>query len=239
MVAISESAVWGSVTRIEPTTVALGGDEVNSPNLQLKQLVDRTLWLRDNFNVIPVGAIQLFAGFTAPDGYALCEGQDLSIETYPDLFDILGTTYGSSVPGVTFKLPDLRTRVPVGRGTGYDMGDTGGAATHTLTVEEMPIHTHTADNHSHSITDPQHNHVGFMDAESDSVPYISTSIGVAETGIGTALIQPEPEGAVTQTNNASTGISVDSSGITINDAGSGDPHTNMQPYIVLNYIIKT
>jgi len=89
-----------------------------------------------------VGEIVLFAGSTSPDArWLLCDGVSLLRSDYPDLFAVIGTTYGSA-DAVHFSLPDLRDRVPMGVG-GNALGVQVGAATHTLTTAEMPAHTHT------------------------------------------------------------------------------------------------
>src|SRR3954453_2243195 len=79
----------------------------------------------------------------APRGWALCDGQLMSISQNSALFSILGTTYGGD--GITtFALPDLRGRMPVHLGPGFVQGQVGGEATHTLTVNELPAHVHPA-----------------------------------------------------------------------------------------------
>lgn len=89
-----------------------------------------------------VGEIVLFAGSTSPDvRWLLCDGASLLRADYPDLFTVIGTTFGA-VDSTHFSLPDLRDRVPMGVG-GNALGTSLGAATHTLTVAEMPAHTHT------------------------------------------------------------------------------------------------
>lgn len=77
----------------------------------------------------------------APRGWALCNGQLLQITPNQALFSILGSTYGGD-GRVTFGLPDLRGRVPVHVGPGMGLGEAGGEASHTLTVAEMPTHSH-------------------------------------------------------------------------------------------------
>lgn len=98
-----------------------------------------------------IGQTILFAGNFAPRGWAFCEGQLLQISQNTALFSILGTTYGGD-GRTTFKLPDLRGRVPVnvggtsGTGPGlrtYVLGQQGGTETHTLLTSEMPAHGHT------------------------------------------------------------------------------------------------
>ncbi len=89
-----------------------------------------------------LGQLMPFAGNFAPSGWALCEGQLLSISQYTALFSILGTTYGGNGTS-NFALPDLRGRVPIGFGQGpglslYDLGEEGGAET----ITEVPDHDH-------------------------------------------------------------------------------------------------
>lgn len=89
-----------------------------------------------------VGEIILFAGSTSPDARWLpCDGASLLRADYPDLFTVIGTTYGA-VDATHFNVPNLQDRIPMGVGTNA-LGATLGAATHTLTVAEMPAHTHT------------------------------------------------------------------------------------------------
>ncbi len=93
-----------------------------------------------------VGEIMMFAGNFAPTGWALCNGQILPIAQNTALFSLLGTTYGGNGQ-TTFALPDLRGRVPIhfGQGPGlpdFIQGQVGGEAFHTLTVNELPSHSH-------------------------------------------------------------------------------------------------
>ena len=83
-------------------------------------------------------------GFTfAPRGWAMCNGQVLPINQNPQLFKLLGKTFGGDGQ-TTFALPDLRGRAPIHAGDGYTLGEAGGEQSHTLSVAELPTHTHTA-----------------------------------------------------------------------------------------------
>jgi len=78
-----------------------------------------------------------------PKGWALCDGQLLPIDQNQALFSLLGTTYGGD-GRVNFGLPDLQGRVPIHMGNGYVLGERGGEQAHTLSISEIPTHTHTA-----------------------------------------------------------------------------------------------
>lgn len=77
----------------------------------------------------------------APKGWALCNGQLLPINQNQALFSLLGTTFGGD-GRVNFALPDLRGRTPIHVGSGHTLGERGGAQAHTLSIAELPTHTH-------------------------------------------------------------------------------------------------
>ena len=78
----------------------------------------------------------------APKGWAQCNGQLLPINQNQALFSLLGTTFGGD-GRVNFALPDLRGRLPIHEGVGHTLGERGGEQAHTLSISEMPAHTHT------------------------------------------------------------------------------------------------
>lgn len=88
-----------------------------------------------------VGEIRMFAGNFAPAGWQFCEGQLLPISENETLFQLIGTTYGGDGQS-TFALPDLRGRIPVHQGNGFILAETGGAEEITLTVSQIPAHSH-------------------------------------------------------------------------------------------------
>jgi microcystin-dependent protein len=88
-----------------------------------------------------VGEIRMFAGNFAPAGWMFCEGQLLPISQYETLFNLIGTTYGGDGQS-TFALPDQRGRIPLHFGNGFTLAENGGVETVTLTVAQIPAHTH-------------------------------------------------------------------------------------------------
>lgn len=83
----------------------------------------------------------MFAGNFAPAGWMFCEGQLLPISENETLFQLIGTTYGGDGQS-TFALPDLRGRIPIHQGNGFVLAETGGAEEITLTVNQIPAHSH-------------------------------------------------------------------------------------------------
>lgn len=88
-----------------------------------------------------IGEIRMFAGSFAPVGWSFCNGSLLPISEYDTLFFVIGTTYGGDGES-TFALPDLQSRVPIHMGNGYNLGQTGGAESVTLTTQQIPAHSH-------------------------------------------------------------------------------------------------
>lgn len=166
----------------------------------------------------PVARIEAYAGSSAPGGWLLCNGSAVSRTTYPKLFAAIGTTYGAGDGSSTFNLPDLRGRVPVGRDAGqteFDvLGEAGGAKTHTLSVAEMPSHTHTQNPHSHEI-----------DTAGTALKYILR----ASPGTGSGMGGMGGTGAAFNATAATA---------TNQNTGGGGAHNNLQPYRVLNFIIR-
>jgi len=88
-----------------------------------------------------VGEIRCFAGNFPPAGWMFCEGALLPISEYETLFNLIGTTYGGDGQS-TFALPDLRGRVPIHMGNGFTLSEIGGVETVTLTISQIPAHSH-------------------------------------------------------------------------------------------------
>lgn len=181
-----------------------------------------------------------FAGVDAPQGWLLCNGSAVSRTVYADLFAVVGTAYGAGDGTTTFNLPDLRGRVPVGLDAGqveFDVrGEAGGAKTHTLAAAELPSHTHSI-NHDHASVSTSsagaHTHG----------PGGGVTNFVGLEGQGNAGLQ-FATGGTRFTATASAGghshtVDLPVFSGTSGSAGSGSAHNNLQPYLVVNYLIKT
>jgi microcystin-dependent protein len=160
-----------------------------------------------------VGEIRIFAGNFPPVGWMFCDGAPLPISENDVLFQLIGTTYGGDGQE-TFNLPNLQGRVPVHQGTGasgttYQMGEMAGVESVTLTVNQIPVHTHAflATGDSGSAASPQ-----------NATPGSGTSITIFRP------VPPDPPSAMAAQSISST--------------GGSQPHDNMQPYLCLNYIIS-
>ena len=205
---------------------------------------------------LPAGIITQYAGTTAPTGYLMCQGQAVSRSTYAALFTALGTTYGTGDGSTTFNLPDLQGRVPVGKngsGTFASLNTKGGAETHTLTEAQMPSHTHTASTnttgaHTHSgstSTNGSHTHNVYQEyggiGDSNMYPGNGYKAQFANWNAGTKYVTSWPvHYSGDHSHSFTTGSSGDHSHtVTVNSTGSGAAHNILQPYIVVNYIIKT
>jgi len=123
-----------------------------------------------------VGEIRMFAGNFAPAGWMFCEGQLLPISEYETLFNLIGTTYGGDGQE-TYALPDLRGRIPVHQGNGFILAETGGAEEVTLTVSQIPSHTHALLASGNVSNDP--NPAGHVLGESSAISLYQSSSPVA------------------------------------------------------------
>jgi len=190
------------------------------------------------------------------DFWLKCDGRSIRRAIYPALFDLIGTTYGSA-NSETFNLPDCRGRVVgcIGSGVGLTARTAGasvGTETHTLTVSEMPSHSHTVTDpgHNHATTDPGHAHATTDPGHSHNVGNTIVTNGVNTTTALDSSPPPEINLADTQTttsttsttgvtvNSNTTGLTVNTNttGITLGNTGGGNPHNNMQPTIFIGNV---
>ena len=151
--------------------------------------------------------IRIMSFVFAPKGWALCNGQLLPINQNQALFSLLGTTFGGD-GRVNFALPDLRSRTPIHVGSGHTLGERGGEQAHTLSIAELPTHTHVANATS---------------AGNNASPPSPTSHILADSNPASAYNSP--------TNLMAFNPA------TLANVGGSQAHLNMQPFLVLSFCI--
>ncbi len=153
-----------------------------------------------------VGEIRMFAGNFAPAGWMFCEGQQMPISEYETLFNLIGTTYGGDGQS-TFALPDMRGRIPLHAGNEFTLAQAAGVEEVTLTVNQIPAHTHGV---------PASSGTGFLASPADAVfakhrDHKAFVKGVPTTYMATSMVS---------------------------SVGGSQPHTNMPPFLCVNFIIS-
>ena len=217
---------WSDFVELSDKTNRALMEEVNSLKTQIAGLTPA-----------PIGSIQMWPSDTLPTGYHLCDGSSLNISDYPELYKVLGTTYGGS--GTSFKLPNIQGSFVAGKGANdYNtLGATGGANKVALGISEMPKHNHNSSSSTSdgeiSISGGEHAHKGAYKSFQDKgnrdygYPYITQSgdngthdvpWNVGSTGEHSHKVKLYARGGG---NNGATVA-----------------HENRPPFIVLNYIIK-
>lgn len=197
----------------------------------------------------PAGIVMPFAGSTAPQGYLLCDGSAVSRTDYADLFTAIGTTYGVGDGSTTFNVPNLSGRVVIGVSQSHALGSTGGEATHVLTEQELPAHSHTVPAHGHenniTATTPELTHTITQPVfKYNKAGTTTLGNGAGETGyVSTNTPNATRSGNVgIATHNVSnctmSGSVTECDAFDTISSGSSAAHNNMQPYLVLNYFIS-
>jgi microcystin-dependent protein len=152
--------------------------------------------------------IRIFSFGFAPKGWALCNGQLLPINQNQALFSLLGTTFGGD-GRVNFGLPDLQGRTPIEVGDGHVLGERGGEQAHTLSIAEIPTHTHVANGNS----------------------------SIAATGDPTNAFFAQPPAALGSVYSTNLNPAVAMNAGAVANVGGSQAHLNMQPFLTLNFSI--
>lgn len=160
-----------------------------------------------------IGEIRMFGGSFAPAGWVFCDGQLMPISENDALFNLIGTTYGGDGQE-TFAIPNLQSRVPLHSGTGggitYQLGETGGVESVTLTVQQIPAH-----NHAMTVT--------------------ATNQQLTPQG-GVLATATSSQAGVTAYQAAAPGVALSPN--SISPTGGSQPHDNFQPTLCISYIMS-
>ncbi len=159
-----------------------------------------------------IGEIRIFAGTYAPEGWLFCQGQTLPVAQYQALFAVIGNTYGGDGKK-TFALPDLKGRVPISQGQGkglsmYGLGKAGGEAVTTLSVSQIPDHTHQP-----------------KCTTTKAASSLPENALWAKNNAATELFYTGNDANTPMHSNALLAV------------GNDKPHNNMQPYLGINFMI--
>lgn len=154
--------------------------------------------------------IRIFSFNFAPKGWALCNGQSLPINQNQALFSLLGTVYGGNGQ-TTFNLPNLRGRCAIHEGSGHTLGEAAGSSAVTINIQQLP----------------QHNHL------------LSNNMAVVDANMNATLGNPGGNNWANtgkqQWSTAAPNAAMHPAAVT--NVGGSQPHTNMMPYLVLNFCI--
>lgn len=227
----SKGVVYGSSGEVNATTLQIAGTSITATAAELNFVDGVTSAIQtqiDNIQTVPTGVVSPYAGSSAPSGYLLCFGQAVSRSTYSALFSAIGTTYGVGDGSSTFNLPDLRGRVAAGR------DNMGGSAASRITSSQSnsddPITGATlGDAGGDEVQDLQTTHLPAHTHGAGSYE-VSTTRRTGSGGTGLHLDMTDAETTATVTFSVSG---------TSGSTGSGTAVNNLQPTIILNYIIKT
>lgn len=197
----------------------------------------------------PLASVAQYAGSVDPvdtDGvtrWMVCDGRAINRTTFASLYTALGSAsspYGQGNGTTTFNIPDCRSRVSVGKAAAVSLGATGGEETHVLSAagplgDERPIHAHSGTGQG-STSGQSANHSHTIGGGTESF-YV-------ELGSNVQQVVQEVAGGTANTNEGSTGTESAnhnhsfSFALSLNSTGGGGAHNNVQPYLVLNYVIK-
>ena len=215
-----------------PSEILVNGETLTTVITQLQSLIDSLAAASSGSGGsvldMPLGTVLPIATESVPEGWALCDGRELSIEDYEDLYNLIGTTYGAGdsafwaqvyYPATTFNIPDLRGRTIIGvddfnseesgvlQEHSAVLGATGGEEYHLLSESELPEHEHDIQFYRR----PNGNIGGYQNPWHEVQSYANSNVGPTWTN-----------------NNV----------IRASGGGGNMPHNNMQPYMALNYMMK-
>jgi microcystin-dependent protein len=160
-----------------------------------------------------VGEIRMFAGNFPPVGWMFCDGNQMAISENETLFQLIGTTYGGDGES-TFNLPNLQSRIPIHMGTSttgttYQIAEMAGVESVTLTISQIPSHTH---------------------------PLVATNDSGSQANAGNGVLAAQSPVSIYRPNATPPNVAMNANSVTV--TGGSQPHENMQPFLCVNFIIS-
>jgi microcystin-dependent protein len=165
-----------------------------------------------------LGEIKIISWNFAPKGWTFCNGQTLPINQNQALFSLFGTMYGGNGQ-TTFGLPNLQGRVPLHMGAGFTIAQAGGEVNHTLSLGEMPAHNH------------------FVQSDTKTAATSNNSAPAANEVFGLALGVPSSGSNFAVSPYGAGNPAAALTPASVSNYGNSQPHSNQQPYLVLNFIV--
>ena len=257
------NAVWTSTSAsqwLTARTLTLTGDVTGSVSIDGSQNVSLASTLAGQVDL--TGCIQLWAASNAPNSnWKICNGDAISRSTYSALFGVIGTTYGAGDGSSTFNIPDLQSRVPIGKSGTYGLGSTGGAATvassgsvgaitpagtvstsvsvnnHTLTTSQIPSHSHFTSSSGNGFPNQVQSN-GALTVTSKSNGGAGNNDYIFFGVSGQADQSPSQSVGGGGGHNHGASASSSFSGNSVTPSYTGSATSVVQPYVALNYIIR-
>ena len=240
--------------KLSPSSFIKIQNIINSEEKTIFELFEE---FKSNINTIdslPIGTISIYSGEIIPDNWLKCDGSQLLISDYFNLYKIIGNLYGGN--NYVFNLPDLKGNTVIGVGDKYYLGNKGGEEQHLLTVDELPTHTisgktNISGNHNHNeFTGFNGDHGHKVNSNTNEYGLIHKSNGKNNTvnnlsltsGLNLPDLLTKPiELEFDNDGNHNHTINFDGNHehtFISNPIGSNISHNIMQPYTVMNYLIK-
>ena len=190
-------------------------EEIQELRYMIKQITGKTYWYQDADNSLcPTGSMLIWTTDTAPTGFLLCYGQAINRTTYATLFGVIGTAYGVGDSSTTFNVPDMRGRFPLGQ------DDMGGSAANRVTA--VAADTIASSGGSEAVTSSNHTH---------TISHTHTVTIGSQHGLENGASAGQIAGDTSTTSDAQ--------GLTSTGTAGTESLTVVNPYLTLNYIIKT
>lgn len=238
-------------------SISLGGTHRNSHAIEIDNDMDVSgEYMVDYCILYPAGTIISCVGTNVPDGYLLCDGAEVSRTTYAALFAAIGVAFGTPSNNTVFRLPDFRGRSPFGVTTNFTLGTYHGVESVTLNLAQIPSHSHSTSigNHTMAAHTPTishsggHNHRGsrvfywpndsFRGNNDPEIPLLHHTSHPTRWAWHHRTSSWSSDPWITHRHSITSNSHTHTHTVTNGSTGGGQAHTNMHPFVVLNFFIR-